>query len=95
MLGRLFLFNKNLKKMALPLIIPQLLGGALSNADTLAGIFSSDYRDDQIELAQQQNQATANNLALQSQQRQTPNYTMFIVIGIAILVAIYFFTRKK
>ena len=77
--------------------IGNLVSGVLSNVPGVVGAFSDDYRDDQIALAQAQGDSAANLLALQqaNNQRTQPNYTLYIIIAIVVIVAIYLFTRKK
>lgn len=63
-----------------------LVGTGIENSDKLAGVFSDKYRDDQIRLAQQRNQASffggINQGSTQS------NSSKFILIGIVALVLI-------
>lgn len=78
------------------LVFGNVLGGLFNNADTFASIFSQDYRDNQLAIASQENQAYANALAVQnSQKNNKPNYIMYIAIAVVVLLAIYLLKSKK
>ena len=71
-------------------------GSAFENVDDIAGVFSSDYQNYQLQLAQTQGEAYANALALQNgQKRNQPNYTLYIAIAVVVLLAIYLLTRRS
>lgn len=83
--------------MAFGTILAGALPGVLNSLPDLAGVFSNDYREDQIALAQAQAQGYASVLEMQrAQTEQTkPNYTLYAVVGLCVLVAFYFFVIKK
>jgi len=71
-----------------------LIPNILNAVPSIAGVFSDEYREDQIKLAQAQAQGYATVAEMERAQHK-PNYTLYIVIGVIVIAGIYLYTRKK
>jgi LPXTG-motif cell wall-anchored protein len=71
-----------------------LIPNILNAVPSIAGVFSDEYREDQIKLAQAQAQGYATVAEMERAQNK-PNYTLYIVIGVIVIAGIYLYTRKK
>jgi len=73
-----------------------LLGTGIENSDKIAGIFSDNYREDQIRLAQERNRGLFAGFNSPNQQgNNTTKYIIMGVIAMIIIVVIILIAKKK